>query len=442
MRTLDFSRLMTAAVLTASLLVGTSFVEVVWAADANASEQPAKPTRKVPTISEQVFKKLGEAQEMIDAKSYNAAISGLLSIVDARKYNTNEKGQIHNMLGFAYYSKEDYPNSLKHYKIVAEMGDGVPEGLETTTLYTIAQLSFVAERYQDALKYMQIWISKANNPGYDPYIFMGQVYYTMKDYGNATKMIEKGIEVARKRGTPMKEQWLALLNYLYYEQENWPKVISTLEELIAYWPKNAYWMRLAGIYGQIGKEKEQLYAMQAAHAGKLLEKSGDYTNLAGLLMQEEIPYKASKIMKEGLDKKVIVRDARTLQNYGQALQIAGDTQPAIKVFEEAGGLSDDGKIYERLANLYLDEDKNDQCITAASKALQKGGLRKPTAVYTVRGMCQYNKGEFAAATGSFNSCNSEARRINDTTHIRICSQWIQFIEKDAERRRILKESGA
>ncbi len=411
-------------------------------AAAGQNAAPAKPTRKVPTISEQVFKKLGEAQALIDAKQYNQAINGLLGIVDARKYNTNEKGQIHNILGFAYYSKEDYNNAIKQYKEVAAMKDGVPEGLETTTLYTIAQLSFIVERYQDALKFMQQWINIAQNPGHDPHIFLGQVYYQMKDYKNAILQVEKGVEIAKKRGLTVKEQWIALLNFLYYESENWPKVIDTSQQLVMYWPKSMYWMRLAGIYGQINKENEQLWTMQAAHAAKMLEKSGDYTNLAGLLMQAEIPFKAAKVMKEGLDKKVIEKNEKTLQNYGQALQLAGDVQPAIKVFEEAASISADGKIYERLANLYLDDDKHDKCVTAADNALKRGGLRKKAAVSSVRGMCLYNLDKLAAASSSFVSCANEARGSGDQTHIRICQQWITFIDRDVERRKQLNAAGA
>ncbi|MCP5179601.1 MAG: hypothetical protein H6994_06950 [Pseudomonadales bacterium] len=422
---------------TGIVLVLTALLGMGMTAFAAEGEGEQK-TRRVPTISEQVFKKLGEAQAAMDLKQYNEAINLLLGIVDARKYNTNEKGQMYNMLGFGYYSKEDYNNAIKYYKMVADIGEGVPEGLETQTLYTLAQLSFVANRYQDALNYMQKWITKARNPGHDPHIFMGQVYYSMKDYPNAIKQVETGIRIAKERGVTPKEQWYALLNFLYYEKEDWPKVISSLETLIAYWPKNMYWMRLAGVYGQVGKEKEQLWAMQAAHAAKMLERSSDYTNLAGLLMQAEVPYKASKVMREGIDKKVVERNSKNLQSLGQALQLAGDTQPAIKVFEDAATLSDDGKIYERLANLYLDDDKYDKCVTSANKALEKGGLRKPAAVHTVRGMCLYNQDQLSAASSSFSSCNNLARRDNDNTSIRICSQWIQFIERESERRRQLE----
>ena len=406
-------------------------------------EKPKGPTRRVPTISEQVFKKLAEAQEAVDAKDFATGQNVLQSMLQReRRYNTNEIGQIHNMLGFVYFSKEDYAGAIRHYKEVYKVGEGVPEGLETTTIYTLAQLSFVIERYQDALNYMEEWITKANNPGYDPHIFMGQVYYQMKDYRNAVIQVEKGIEIAQARNVPTKEQWWALLNFLYFEQENWSKVLSTLEILVKRFPKRMYWMRLAGVHGQEGNENEQLWTMQAAYHAKMFEQSADYTNLAGLLMQAEVPYKASKIMKEGLDKKVIESNAKNLRSYGQALQLAQETDTAIDVFENAAKLADDGKIYERLSQLYLDADKYNECVTAANNALNKGGVRKTQTVYLVRGMCQNSLDQLPAARGSFVSCRNDARREEDSTNQRICQQWITFIDRETARREALRRANA
>ena len=100
--------------------------------------------------------------------------------------------------------------------------------METTTLYTLAQLNYVHERYDEALRYMQLWLDKATNPGPEPHIFMGQVYYQKEDYYNAALQIEKGVAIAQGRGTAVKENWWALLTYLYTEQEQWSKVLEML----------------------------------------------------------------------------------------------------------------------------------------------------------------------------------------------------------------------
>lgn len=410
-------------------------VPMAWS-EAAQEEQPRHKTRRVPSMSEATFKKLAEAQEFIDAKDLNGAQAVLEGMLDrSRRYNGNEIGQIHNMLGFVHFSKEDYPKAIHHYQTVLAQGEDIPEGLETTTLYTLAQLSFVDERYQDALRYMETWISKAQNPGPEPRIFMGQVYYQMEDYGNAVRQIETGIAVARERGTEVKENWWALLNYLYFEQENWPRVLETLEILVRDFPKREYWLRLAGIQGQEGMEKQQIYTMMAAYEGGFLTKESDLTTYAGLLMQDEVPIRAVRVLKQGFDDELIERTDRNLRAFGQAYQLSQEVDEAIPLFEEAAELAEDGKIYESLAQLYLEDEKFGECVGAAAHALEKGGLRKVQSVHIVRGMCEFNRDRLAPARRSFASCRSEARRVRDESNQRVCQQWITYIDRESERRR-------
>ncbi|MFP6816534.1 MAG: hypothetical protein VB949_12825 [Pseudomonadales bacterium] len=406
------------------------------------SERPRQKTRRVPSMSESTFKKLAEAQELIDLKDYQGSVTLLNDMLTSRrrKLNGNEVGQVHNMLGFVYFSMENYERAIDMYRIVASQGEDVPEGLEVTTLYTLAQLSFVIERYRDALNYMETWISKADNPGPQPHIFMGQVYYQMEDYLSAIDQIEQGINVAQERGTTVKENWWALLNYLYFERENWPKVLETLEILVRDFPKRVYWIRLAGIHGQEGNEREQIGSMEAAHVAGFLTYERDLLNLAGLLMQAEVPFRAAVVLDAGFEQGLIEKNATNLRSLGQAWQLAQETKKAIPAFEEAGKLSDDGRIYERLAQLYLDNDEFPKCVTAAGRAIDKGGLRKVQTTYVVRGMCEYNRDRLTSARKSFVSCRNESRRVDDDSNRRICQQWITFIDRESIRRRRLRDA--
>lgn len=404
-------------------------------------EQEERVTRRVPSMSESTYKKLTEAQEAIDAKDTATAKQVLNQMLERRdRLNGNEVGQVYNMLGFVYFSEENYPQAINAYRQVIAQGEDIPAGLEVTTLYTLAQLSFVNEDYQQALDYMETWITKANNPGAEPYIFMGQVYYQMENYPAATTQIEKGIEIARERGVPLKEQWWALLNFLYYEQENWPRVLDTLEILVRDFPKADYWRRLAGIHGQLGNDDKSLWTYEAADVAGFLERSSDYTNLAGLLMQSEVPYRAARVLERGLEAEVVDRTDRTLQSLGQAWQLAQEVDKAIPVYLEAAKLSDDGTIYERLASLYLDADQYDNCIDAANGALDKGGLRSIQNMYVIRGMCQYNQDKMTAARQSFVECRTSSRRADDETNQRICQQWITHIDREVERAEQLRRA--
>lgn len=419
-------------------------VPSVFAPHAYAAEEDKKPqkTRRIPSMSESVYKKLGEAQEGIDAKDYVAAEAVLRKMLErSKRYNGNEIGQVHSMLGYIYFLQEKYRDAIREYKTVAAQGEAIPEGLEQTTIYTIAQLSFVEEFYEDALKYMELFISKANNPGPQPRIFMGQVYYQMKDYTKAISMMETGINLARERNLTVKENWWQLINYLYFEKEDMPKVIETLEILVRDFPKRDYWVRLAGMHGQEGREDLQLYTLQAAYAGDFLDKETDLTNLAGLLMQDEIPYKAAKVLEQGLKDDIIERSSKNLRSLGQAWQLAQEVEKAIPVLQDAAKLSDDGKIFDQLAYVLLEADRYEECVSSANNALDKGGVRKKQSTYFVRGLCLYNQNKLNEARGSFVSCRNESRKVEDETNQRTCLQWITFIDREKDRQALLAAAG-
>ena len=434
-----FIRAVAAVALIGLLPFSAEFGVTAFQVAAEEAEEKPQKTRRVPTMSETTFKRLGEAQAFIDEKDFASAKQVLDRMLErSRNLNGNEIGQVYNMMGFIYFSQEDYDAALDAYEQVIAQGEDIPEGLETTTLYTLAQLSFVADRYQDALDYMETWITKASNPGADPHIFMGQVYYQMKNYPAAVDQIETGIRIAKERDLTIKENWWALLNYLYYEQENWPKVLEILEILVRDFPKRDYWIRLAGIHGQQGNEKEQVWAMQGAYTAGFLEQERDLMNFAGLLMQEQVPYRAAMVLDKGFEDEKIERTAKNLQGLGQAWQLAQEADKAIPVFEEAGRKSDDGRIYERLAQLYLDVDKFDECVSASDNALDKGGLRSLQQVYIVKGMCEFNKDQSLVANlnrarQSFVSCRTEARKDEDESNQRVCQQWITYIDREAQR---------
>ena len=405
-----------------------------YAAKAKKDDVPARKTRRVPSMSEAVYKRLAEAQEAVDLKDYTLAEQLLRKMLErSKRYNNNEIGQVHSMLGYIYFLREDFKGAIREYKVVVAQGEDIPEGLETTTLYTLAQLSFVEGFFQDALDYMETWITKATNPGPEPRIFMGQVYYQMKDYAKAIGQMERGIGIAKERAMPIKENWWQLLNYLYYEQENMPKVIEILEILVRDFPKRDYWVRLAGMYGQEGNEEGHLHTLQAAYVGDFLTKETDLTNLAGLLMQAEVPYPAAKVLAKGMDDDIIERSSKNLRALGQAWQLAQEVENAIPVLEDAAKQSEDGRIFDQLSYVYLEADRYEDCVRATNEALDKGGLRKKQSTYFIRGLCMYNNKDLNDARGSMVSCRNEARRDEDNQNIRNCAQWITFIDREKDR---------
>ena len=422
-----------------SALGGHGFEFASAAAEKKPSQRPKK-TRRIPTMSERTFKMLAEVQEAIDLKDYVLAHKLLRDMEGRKGLNGNEYGQIYNMQAYVYFSQEDYKGAIRSYEKVVAQGDQVAEGLEVGTIYSLAQLYFVTEQYQKSLDSMRLWLSKAENPGPAPHIFMGQVYYQMKDYRAAVPQIEKGISIAQERGTPVKENWWQLLRYLYYELEDNPKVIEILELMVEEFPKREYWIQLAGMYGQEGYEKKQVYAMEAAHIGGFLTKQNDMLSYSGLLMQEEAPYRSATFLTEAIDDEIVEASSKNLQMLGQGWQLAQEFDKAIPVFQQAAKKSDDGEIYARLAQLYLEKDQYGNCVKAADDALRKGGLKKTQTTHVVRGMCLFNNDRLTAARASFVKAGRVARNKKDNANIRITRQWVTYIDREKKRRAILAAS--
>src|SRR5690606_32261370 len=108
-------------------------------------------------------------------------------------------------------------------------------------------------------------------------------------------------------------------------------------------------------------------------------------NLAYLFLGAEAPYLASKVMKKGIDSKVITRDAKNLEVWAVSLTQAQELKDALPIMEEAAQKMDNGKIYATLAAIYLNTDKFDEAVAAARKALNKGGLRSQGEVHMYMG---------------------------------------------------------
>jgi tetratricopeptide (TPR) repeat protein len=104
-----------------------------------------------------------------------------------------------------------------------------------------------------------------------------------------------------------------------------------------------------------------------------------------LYLGAEAPYMASKVMKKGIESKTVSRDAKNLEIWAVSLSQAQDLKNALPVMEEAAQKMDNGKIYATLAAIYLNADKYDDAVSAARKALNKGGLRSQGEVHMYMG---------------------------------------------------------
>ena len=400
-----------------------------------------KDERRIPNVTLKVADKLGEVNELIDTENNpQAALEVLNRMISrgTRRYNGNEMANIYRMFAYVYFVLDDTPNTILYNEKILEHREDIRVGMETTTMFTLAQLYFSVERYNDALNMIEDWLLLADDPGPNPYYFVATIYYQQEDYQKAIDYVKLAIEMATERGmVPIKESWWAMLRFLYYEIEDFPKVIEVLEIMVKEYPKRSAWVQLAGMYGQEGFEKKQVYAMEAASVAGFLEQETDYLQFQGLLMSEEAPIRGAWYLKQGFDEGIVEESLRSLNSLGQAYQMAFEDDLAIEQLEKATEYAEDGKIHKRLAQLYLQKEEYGKCSTNADEALERGDITRAYDVKILKGMCEFNRDELQTAKEAFVEARRDARNADADSAERSARDWIRYIDSEQSRLRQL-----
>lgn len=403
------------------------------AAVAQEGEKRERETRRTPALRNAVYEKLAEAQAAAEENDLNAAarvLEDMISSGGKNELNSYELANVYNLFAFIHYSREDYDAALRAYENVVSQPD-IPLAMEINTRYTIAQLYFVQERWQEGIDSLLDWFRLTEDPNEEAYVLLAQGYYQLNDYTKALTNVEKAISLYQEKGKTPKEQWYNLARFLYFEKGDINNTVRVLEELLKHYPDKQYWVQLSHMYGEQKKDSEQLAAMETAYVQDMLDKGTEQVTMAYLYLNAEVPYKAAKVMDKGLSNDSIENNSRNYEILGNAWRQAQEVDKAIPAMEQAAAKAETGELYARLGNIYLDGDRNEEAITAINRGLQRGGIRRPDSARLVLGMAYFNTGQYDKAREAFEAAGRDERSAQ------YARQWIQYMESEIERQRQL-----
>jgi tetratricopeptide (TPR) repeat protein len=411
------------------------------ASDASAQEVKAseKKTRRVPTLRGKVYEQLARAQSAADdAGNVEEAIAILREVEEkSDSMNAYEKAMMYNFFGFIYYNNEDYEQALASFAKVVEQ-QPIPEKFEMTTLFSLAQLNLMQGNYDDTITYIERW--EALNNGKIPpknKVIKAQAYYQSKQYENAAEWIAQAISDHEAEGMIPDEGWLILQRAVYYELKQPEKVKDVLIKMVKLYNEPKYWLQLAGMYGELGEERKQLAMMETAYQQGFVETGADVFNLAQLYYYHRAPFKGAKLMEQAMNDGVLEKNLRNLKFLGQSWSLAKEQDKAIPVMMQAAELAEDGELDAQLAQILLNEERFDDAISAADRAVAKGDLRNPGLVYLIKGMALYNKKQYALALNQL----AEAEKHQKSRAM--AQQWKQFVLGEKQQAdRLAVELGA
>ena len=414
----------------AALAIGTlSLAFASGAAFAQEDERDRRDkqeTKQAQAVGKEVYDRIQKAQEAVDAKDYNGALKILNSLRSKDNLTDYEKQQVLNYMGFVHYNMDNIGEAIRIYTEMLQIPT-MEDQVRKQTVYTLAQLNTMEENYLASIDLLEEFFVLETNPAPEPYVLYAQTLYQLERYAEMVKPIETAMDVARKREKEVKEDWYVLLNFAYFQQENYAKVRDIQKILLVTWPKKRYWFSLAGAYTELGEDNNLVYAYDAAHTQGLLEKESELVTMAQLYLQSEVPYKAATLLASEMENGRVSGEAKNHRLLSQAWQLAQEDEKAIPSLQAAAKATIDGELDVRLGNAYLNLGQYENCSESVQNGLRKGGLKSPDNAQISLGMCLYNQRKYRDAIAAFREAGKERRSS------RISAQWITVIESDIER---------
>ena len=426
--------------------------------DEALKKQPVKykKARALQASTAKKMAKVYEALEVVDDKGEPApdmeTVTRILTELrnDKDELKSYDRSVMWNAWAYVYFSSEKYTQAMDAYrKLIAEPEVTIP--LRTGALLSLGQLYMVQEDYKRGIQYVLQWQKEIEKVTAQSYALLGQAYFSLEDYKKSLSSIETAIKLAEEEGYKPRENWYVIMaanisemKSEIGEKESLRRQLPIYEILVNLYPKKLYFIQLGGVYGQLGRERDYMITLKAAHAKDFLDKESEYKALAQLLLLNKNPYWAAEVLISGQKKMITIVDEETeeekivpvvknteknLKLLADSLRMAQEIDRAIPVLEKSASMSKDGESYVLLGNLYLSEDRVNEAVASIKKGLEKGKIKNLSQVYLTLGQAYFELQEFEEAKKNFRIAARDKKKKIKTQ----ANNWIKYTENEEIR---------
>jgi len=441
----------------------TTFVE------AQSSDKPKKQIKykKARALQSKTAKKMAkvyEALEVVDDKGEPAPdMETVLEILnelrnDKDNLKSYDRSVMWNSWGYVYITEEEYEKALQAYENVINEPE-VTLPIRNAAILASAQLNMAEGNFQKGIELVLQWMDEVETVTAQAWALLGQAYFQVGSFRKSRSAMETAVSIAEEEGYKPKENWYVIvaaciseLKKEIGEKEALLQQLDIYEILVNLYPKKLYFVQLGGTYGQLGREKDYMITLKAAHAKDFLDKESEYLALAQLLLLNQNPFWAAEVLVSGQQKittftetvtdevtgketkvektgPVVKDNEKNLKLLADSWRMAQEIDKAIPVLEKAAKLSKDGKSYVLLGNLYLAEDKLDKAVDSIKKGLKKGKIDKISQVHLTLGQAYFELQKFEDAKKEFRTAARDKDKKVKTT----ANNWIKYTENEEIR---------
>ncbi|MFZ5608206.1 MAG: tetratricopeptide repeat protein [Pseudomonadota bacterium] len=412
-------------------------------AGGNDDQQQQRRTRQAQVIrDEKLAKVLQAAVEQMSAEppNYKAALETMRGTPALDKLSSYERSKVHQIYASIYATLERYQEAIKSFEAMLREEE-LPEAERQQGTFNIAQLYMVTEQYQKAISTLEEWFKTAQNPNPDAYFWLCQGYLQLANeqntetasapyYKKALKPCVTTIEVAQQREMPLKENWIRAVLIAYQQAGDLGNATKWVKYALVNWPKREYWIQYTSMLSIQEKQVEELAVYEIAYRQGFLTREQELVRLAQMFQFNQMPYKGVVVMEKGMKDKIIPQDRKNMEILANMYTLAREYDKAVDPLTKAAAQANEGPLWERLAQVYIEDEEWAKAADALEKAVRAGGLKDIYRTRILEGMTLAYSGAFDEARDKF----KEARRVADNDRERRqIESWLRFVDDEQRR---------
>lgn len=372
--------------------------------------------RKAGLTSKITHKRLERAFRYSRNKEDNKAIKELLVLLKQTKTRRYEYALVWQNLGFTLAGAGQNKKAIKALKNALKVNT-LPYAPTMSTLYTLAQLQFAEESFEESHQTMTEWFSLAEKRTAQAYMLMGMILGSKGEKAKALDYVNQAINMEKKP----QEKWLQYALSLNHSLERFQNALKILITLTSQYPeKGKYWKQLYQTYLSLYQDEKALAVMEMAYKEGHLKEESEINNMASLMIFLKMPYKAAMIIDKEIQAGRVKETKENLELLSQAFYQAREVDMAVQVLERAGNLSNDGEILAKRGYMLLEKDKVAEAINSFEKSLLKGKLKDTGKVHYAIGLAHFSNNELDLALKSLKK--AQKLKKNDTSVANLIDQ--------------------
>ena len=346
-------------------------------------------------------------------------IEKLEKVVQSRLF---ELARLYQLKAQVYLSKDDFKKADLYYKKALNL-KRLSYNEHLSVLYDLATIHLLQNKMKKASQITDQIFYLADTVPPSAYILKASILVEQKRKKEALKLVMKAI-----KSTPQpNESWLAFGAALNLDMEQYISAVRLLIKLTGFYPqRKKYWKQLSAAYLNINKENRALATLDLAYKLDFLEKEQEILHLASLLMYQGLSFKAGNLIEKSLKLKKVKPNKKNQEILGDCWLRAEEITKALAAYRLAASDAEDGKIFFKMARIYMSQQNWKEVIDNLKKALDKGGIKHLENIYISLGIAYVNLKQYEEAIKSFEQVISTEAKGQQ---IKIARDWINYTKR-------------